>query len=275
VVCNPLFRFDEEKAQVENGQLTYPDYLEVSCGDKFEVRRKKDKPTKIKKFQLINPEELENAQVYADSCPICRLFGSTFYVGRVSISDAYLTSVGHTELRDGVGIDRLTSGAAHGAKFELEVVSSGAVFETELYLRNFETWQLGMLMLAVQDLADGLIRVGSGRSRGLGSVKGRAEEVAITHLGKVNAKPTNEIWGLGKFLEGEERYARYGTWPNDVLTIDPIPEEERKGIRKVALFRGKALAELQRKAIGVFVRRIESWQVPETMTFEHLDFRRV
>jgi|Deesub1362B_J571_1020462.scaffolds.fasta_scaffold05285_2 CRISPR-associated RAMP protein (TIGR02581 family) len=277
VVCNPFLRMEglEKKAQIENGRLICPDYPEVSCGEKFKVRSKKDRLIKIKGFQPMKQEELSNAQVYADSCPICRLFGSTFYVGRVSIRDAYVTSTEHTELRDGVGIDRLTSGAAQGAKFELEVVSSGTSFETEVYLRNFETWQLGMLMLAVQDLTDGLIRVGSGRSRGLGSVRGEAGEVTITHLGKVENKPSNEIWGLGKFIKGDDWYSRYGTWSDDVLTIDSAPKEERNGIREVSVFCNEALVELQRRAISAFVQRIESWQVPDAMTFEHLDFRKV
>ena len=77
-----------------------------------------------------------------------------------------------TEQRDGIGIDRFTGGAASGAKFDLEVVSSGVKFETRIHMRNFEVWQLGMLMLIVQDLGDSLIRIGSGRSRGLGNVEG-------------------------------------------------------------------------------------------------------
>src|SRR5205814_1300265 len=107
---------------------------------------------------------------YANSCPTCRLFGSTSFTGRIAIGDAYLTSKAATELRDGVGIDRLTGGASHGAKFELEVVSTGVIFETDIHLRNFEIWQLGMLFIVIQDMEDELIHLGSGRSRGLGKV---------------------------------------------------------------------------------------------------------
>ena len=66
--------------------------------------------------------------------------------------------------------DRLTGGASHGAKFELEVVSTGVSFETTIHLRNFEIWQLGLLFIVLQDLRDELIHIGSGRSRGLGKV---------------------------------------------------------------------------------------------------------
>jgi len=73
--------------------------------------------------------ELKNETAYRQSCPACRLFGSMFFIGRVSVGDAYLTEkadVGrYTEERDGVGIDRFSGGAAQGAKFELRVVRAG------------------------------------------------------------------------------------------------------------------------------------------------------
>src|SRR5207302_2675435 len=80
------------------------------------------------------------------------------------------------EQRNGVGIDRLTGGTSQGALFELEVVPGGMVFETEIHLRNFEIWQLGMLFVVVQDMADQLIRIGSGRSRGLGKIIATIDE---------------------------------------------------------------------------------------------------
>ena len=74
-------------------------------------------------LQRGNPKEnLSNEQAYHDSCPVCRLFGSTSFIGRVAISDAYLACSQKTEQRDGVGIDRFTGGAAGQAKFDLEVV---------------------------------------------------------------------------------------------------------------------------------------------------------
>src|SRR6185312_12105002 len=91
--------------------------------------------------------EQHTDEAYAFSCPVCRLFGSTGFIGRIAIGDAYLASKEIKEQRDGVGIDRLTGGASHGAKFELEVVSTGVTFETTIHLRNFEIWQLGMLFV--------------------------------------------------------------------------------------------------------------------------------
>jgi CRISPR-associated RAMP protein (TIGR02581 family) len=273
VVCNPFLKL-KDITRIENGRLTCSDYASVACNDKLEVRKdEKFEAGDQTKWRHLNPEILTNQQVYTDCCPICRLFGSTSYIGRVSIGDAYLVNATHprpTELRDGVGIDRLTGGASRHAKFELEVISPGTAFETEIYLRNFETWQLGMLMLVAQDMADELVSIGSGRSRGLGAVKGQVDRITISHFGNVNGKTVNEVWGLGKFLQGEDRYTRYGTWFNDLLTIEPASTETRLGIRLMTTFEGDSLGSLQDKSIAAFVQRVQSWEVPETMTFEYL-----
>src|SRR5581483_5893195 len=156
IVCYPFEGNEERQADPEQRKSDYRD----SCGGRFNQMAKNDRERKL----LENRTDL----IYADSCPTCRLYGSTGFIGRISISDAYLAPnfKAITEQRDGVGIDRLTGGASHGAKFELEVVSTGAIFETDIHLRNFEIWQLGMLFVVLQDLEDELIRIGSGRSRG-------------------------------------------------------------------------------------------------------------
>jgi CRISPR-associated RAMP protein (TIGR02581 family) len=263
--------------EVENGRLVCPGYPEVACSDKFEVRQKKDleiqRPQRTTWRHLNVEEHLSNEQVYQDSCPACRLFGSTFFIGRVAISDAYLggNTVERTEQRDGVGIDRFTGGASSGAKFELEVVSPDVTFETNIHLRNFEVWQLGMLMLVVQDLEDSLIRIGSGRSRGLGAVKGAISEVCISYIGAVNGKATNEVWGLGKFLGDSS----YGTSPDDKVTVKHAPTEDKKGIRKTATFSGDSLDSFKQKTIERFVEKVQNWPIPDKMQFEHLQFERV
>lgn len=218
------------------------------CGDKFENRKKKK-------------EELTNEIVYHDSCPACRLFGSTYFIGRIAIGDAYLTtSPGverYTEKRDGVGIDRFSGGAANRALFNLQVVSAGTTFQTDVYLRNFEIWQLGAVMLILQDMEDELIRVGSGRSRGLGHIKGTVSQIDIQYIqpNTVGKQPL-EIWGLGKFLNSD---LSYGTQPNDVLVLNQAPSEEHQGIRLIQKFTGAALMDVKAKAMNRFVETIQNW----------------
>ena len=209
--------------------------------------------------QYQNQDNFTSDQAYANSCPVCRLFGSTAFIGRINIGDAYLVDGQQNypvETRDGVGIDRFTGGAAHGAKFDLEAVSSGVAFETTIYLRNFENWQLGMILQIVRDLEDELIRVGSGTSRGLGGIKGAVEKVKISYPG-LPQKDAKEVWGLGKFLAGQT--PDYGTFADDVLTLTAEPPTAPDGIRMTSVYQGEALTELRNLAGQEFVRRIQLW----------------
>lgn len=179
------------------------------CGHRFETRKKRFK------------EDPNNAEVYAGSCPICRLFGSTWYGGRLATADAYAEEgLPRTEQRDGVGIDRFTGGASRGAKFELEVVTSGA-FVTTLHMRNFELWQLGLVGFLLQDLKDGFIRIGMGKSRGLGKVAGEVRSLRLDFLGPQAPAPANGqliLKGVGEMVP--ERMARdYDLARPDALTV--------------------------------------------------------
>ncbi len=252
VVCYPFAGNEDKEADLEQRQRDYRD----SCGERFNQFAKKGED---ERKQL----ERRTDWVYEQSCPTCRLFGSTGFIGRIAIGDAYLASRSITEQRDGVGIDRLTGGASHGAKFELEVVSREVSFETDIHLRNFEIWQLGMLFVVLQDMQDELIRLGSGRSRGLGKVTAQ-----ISDQGK-NGRPggfvisnvrndddlAGELWGLGRWLS----HTRYGTWEDDALPLPPEIERGQRGIRRERIFRGAALSALREAAIQQFVQRMQDW----------------
>jgi len=252
VVCYPFEGNEEKSADFEQRQRDYRD----SCGGMFNQYSKKgDEQRKLL--------EERTDLVYKASCPACRLFGSTGFIGRIAISDAYLASSEIKEQRDGVGIDRLTGGASHGAKFELEVVSTGVVFETDIHLRNFEIWQLGMLFVVLQDLEDELIHIGSGRSRGLGKVTASISEKRtggrpggfVTSTIRDSQEPAHELWGLGRWLND----GSYGTWPDDYLDLTQPVERTERGIRTMRAFGGKEFGVLREAAIKQSMLRIRNW----------------
>jgi len=112
-------------------------------------------------------------------------------------------------------------------------------------------------MLILQDMEDGLIRIGSGRSRGLGSVRGSLSHADIQYIQAIiTDKDENEIWGLGRFLKGDNRY---GTLSDDVITLTEAPAPTTKGIRSVQRFGSESLNELIEKTTGHFVQRIQGW----------------
>jgi len=215
--CNPFAQVDEEA---------------TSCGLIFDRRRKVG--------NLPDQADQVNQLVYRESCPICKLFGSTWYAGRLATADAYAEGrAPQPQQRDGVGIDRFTGGAAQGVKFDLEVVTEGT-FVTTLHLRNFELWQLGLLGFLLADLRDGLVRIGAAKSRGLGKVRGQVRQVQLHFLGPQAPRPENgqlALAGMGALTDA----SAYGASPDDQVTV-PFEVTEAtwrsNGLRSVATWSG-------------------------------------
>lgn len=181
--CNP---FEKNKSKSE-----------LACSEYFRLYKKQKK---IKKMAGLNS--------YKQSCLICKFFGSTENASRLIVRDAYLKDDCKVkfETRTGVGIDRFTGGAASGPLFSLEVATN-AEFKAQLYMRNFELWQLGLLAYVFKDFNEGLISIGYGKSRGFGKVIGKVDKVEISYLGKNRPSPPN-IWGIRRMVE-ENEYGFY------------------------------------------------------------------
>ena len=167
-----------------------------------------------------------SSAAYADSCAACRLFGSLKFGGRFSISDAYPlpNHKPSSEARDGIAIDRFTGGTARGALFDLKVVVGGK-FKANLQLVNFELWQLAALNLLLSDLADEMITIGSGRSRGLGRVRITVPSYRLSYV-----RAVDHLAGLYELATEEEQrdYCLHGWTPD--APID-LPEGESRGLR--------------------------------------------
>lgn len=203
-VCLPYLGPSKEMSTAEREQ--------ASCGLQFDSLKKVSVPSQ---------------EVYHHSCPTCRLFGSHGFIGRFAVSDAYPVDSATLveEIRDGVAIDRLTGGAAAGAKYDLEVLTRGE-FTTTIEIRNFERWQLGLVALVLRDMEDGLVRIGYGKSRGLGRVKAVISLFRITYYGR----EADTLVGLGSNCSHETCNA-YGLFPETNAVSPPLPEPVTKGLR--------------------------------------------
>jgi CRISPR-associated RAMP protein (TIGR02581 family) len=198
-----------------------------SCGTCFDVLKD-------------NKRGPDNPTAYKDACLICKLFGCTWFAGRLATADAYaIGTPPEPTQRDGVGIDRFSGGAAHGAKFELEVITEGT-FATTLHLRNFELWQLALLGFVLQDLGDSLIRIGIGKSRGLGKVRGQVQQVRVDFLGPKAPQVVSgqlALRGVGSLFDGARDY---GMASSDEVNIPYTGELKSNGLRTTAVFSGQA-----------------------------------
>lgn len=195
---------------------------------------------------------------YAESCLACRLFGCTQFIGRFASRDAYLEAgqpAYSLEHRDGVGIDRITGGAAAQGRalFQFDVVPPGVTFTTALQLRNFEVWQLGLVLAVARDLCEGHLRLGMGRSRGLGAMEGTIERVTLTQFGR---KPEGRLLGLGAALAD----GTYGTDPNDYLEL--AGEPDRRGLRWEWTVR-EQVPELLEAGLMMLEQFMQGWAPPK------------
>jgi len=254
--CNPLLHTNDEKRDERQLYRSF-------CGDRF------------------TNSKAPAHETYAGSCPVCRLFGSTAYIGRISIEDAYLPAGTFDqqktiERRDGIAIDRLTGGTSGNAKFDLEVVTAGTTFTTELQLRNFEIWQLGMLFIILQDMEDELIRIGSGRSRGLGKITARINNeeaerhpggivLSTTRTGTISPEPDDTLWGLGRWLTHLDQGSAkmYGTEESDLLTLPMQIAHLKKNLRFIRIFKGEDLTRLKERCTDIFLNKMQQWKFEE------------
>ena len=159
-------------------------------------------------------EKTDPSEVYALSCPICKLFGNTSQGSRIRISDAYIIDGDIVRdklpVRDGVAIDRFTGGSSSGAKFRYQYLI-GKTFKTEINIRNFELWQLGLLAYLFRDFREELVPIGFGKTRGLGKVKGTVEGADLMFYGinqpKIDkaAGRRAEIVGVGSLYSGDDK----------------------------------------------------------------------
>lgn len=187
------------------------------------------------------------AEIYHDLCPICRIFGHTVMSSHIYLSDAYPTAetvkvVNETEERDGVAIDRI-SGAVAVGPFQLEVVTRGE-FTASLTLRNFQLWQVGLLTIALRDLAEQRVPLGFAKSRGLGRVSLRYDRLEISYPGQFEVAGSRDfsqaIFGVTAFMAAAE-VETYGYAPEGPLSL-PTPTQPAAEWGRVSLVYGEAQA---------------------------------
>jgi CRISPR-associated protein Csm3 len=211
-------------------------------------------------------EDTSRARVFAQQCAACRTFGSLKVAGRLNFADAMpwpphasedeqrqgLDRVNRTEPRFQVGISRETGAVQKGALYDLELVVEGA-FYSELHLRNFELWQLALVMALVDDLNEGVFAIGFGKSRGLGRVK-----AALVGLDLELVGDGRELRGTAATVSGSE-HRLYAGKAEDRIPLSPgLRERLQPSWRGHRLALDKAqeisqVAELLRPRLDAFL----------------------
>ncbi|MCS6803541.1 MAG: CRISPR-associated RAMP protein Csx7 [Acidobacteriota bacterium] len=127
-------------------------------------------------------DELLTEKILAQSCDVCRLFGSPWLSSHLMIKDLFVDPewwVGRVELRDGVGIDRDTETARQGVKYDFEVVPASTRFNLEIVAENANDELLGLLAIGLRELEQGRVALGGKTTRGLGGVRLELRELEV------------------------------------------------------------------------------------------------
>lgn len=190
---------------------------------------------------------------YKELCLACRVFGHMEHASHFVAADAYPeVAIDTLPVRHNVAIDRLSGGVAVGP-FDMEVALDGR-FQTTMRLHNFETWQIGLLALALRDLKTGQVRLGFAKSRGLGAVKVTFDQLEIGYPGQFDA----QAYPFGEKLLGVSALAQdmvnaYGFQQADALTYPaPVEVEDDWGRQKVTLHGDEAITNLFKTAVSAW-----------------------
>lgn len=175
-------------------------------------------------LRVCDPFDVKNGQPqclreWGGRCSVCLVFGSVLGAGHLMVEDflpwppneepdqrrsRVALASRRSVIRSGVAIDRQTGASSPQRLFDYEVLVDVA-FWGRLVLRNPEQWHLATVGAALTLLDDGLLRVGSGTTRGLGRVRVVDRGVVLR---AVSQRELQRLVGEGPFEEPR----REGFW---------------------------------------------------------------
>ncbi|KPQ33074.1 MAG: CRISPR-associated RAMP protein Csm3 [Phormidesmis priestleyi Ana] len=137
----------------------------------------------IKKQYKDNDEQL-TAELNKITDAVSKVFGTPWQASKFQVRDLTVKPdswFGQYQERDGVSIDRDTETAVDGRLYDFQVVPAGVEFEFKAIFENAETtqtensesgyWELGLLVMGLQQFKMQQIPLGGANSRGLGVVQ--------------------------------------------------------------------------------------------------------
>lgn len=138
---------------------------------------------KALKEDYVSADAALTKAIFQETDLVSSAFGSPWQSSKFQVCDLTVnleTWFGQYQERDGVSIDRDTETAADGRLYDFQVVPAGTEFKFKAIFENaeaqtlegeFEYWELGLLVLGLQQFKNQQIPLGGGNSRGLGVVE--------------------------------------------------------------------------------------------------------
>lgn len=157
-------------------------------------------------------------------CLVCSVFGSRHLASHVSFDDCKAVAwYGQLELRLGMPVNRDTGRGDTSSPWEQEAVSAATRFAVRAELNNGAPWMRGMVAVCLNALADGMIAVGAGKSRGMGAV--RAEQITYSIIDSPHALISRLDQGRlddGDSVSEEDRLAWIGAFKQKLAEVSNV-----------------------------------------------------
>lgn len=115
-------------------------------------------------------EEEWEKYIEENICEVCDLYGSNSFASRIYFSDAFSTNA-KISVKDGIKIRRDTEVTFDKGKFDYEIVEPGAEFKTDILLENAEDYHIGYVIMIIEMVNSGIVKIGGKKSAGLGNLK--------------------------------------------------------------------------------------------------------
>lgn len=104
-------------------------------------------------------------------CLICKIFGAGSYKAHIDFREAYpQKDTVRTSIKSGIAINRRSGAVKRGALFQVEYVEPGAIFNTSIVMTNLPNYVVGLLLVALDMVNEGLFKLGGFKSKGFGKV---------------------------------------------------------------------------------------------------------
>lgn len=119
------------------------------------------------------------------------VFGAPWLAGKLQIRDLTVAPdawFGQYQERNGVAIERDTETASNGKLYDFQVVPADTPFQFHAVIENAENWELGLLLVGLEQLKTQQLALGGGRSRGLGVV-----ELVLKEMSWIDVRQGDEI----------------------------------------------------------------------------------
>lgn len=168
---------------------------------------------------------------------VSKLFGTPWRASKFQVRDLTVkpeTWFNQYQERDGVSIDRDTDTAADGRLYDFQVVPAGVEFDFKAIFENAQTatisgkeidyWELGLLMIGLEQFRQQQVPLGGGISRGLGVV-----QLDIKKVIWINPSDPSEL------IKYMQRLSE-NTLNNYDITGDTFTEHKRDWVRALMTY---------------------------------------